>query len=356
MALRGPALVLLLLFPLLAGCLGEEVRVALRVREGETRRLTGTHHLDGSIVVERGGTLVLDHADLSLDQGIFVKEGALLSTASRVSYMGASTLHVLDLSGTATLVDTQMRGMGALRAYAGSLLVQGGQIQTERVLVDGAQVRSRDTAWDVGPAGMPVAAVEVRGGGLTVENGTFAFRGDDGYGVDALGGETAFRNLTLDVGPVGSTALRVLGGRLLLAGVSLEAVPADDLMLVKHGLARLVDTPLPRQARHPLVLEARLEIAWSLTARVVALPGNVPVEGADVTLRSADAPGVEAHAVSDEKGEARFEALQYVVDGAGSRPGNPHVLRAAAGSRLGAGPAFVMEAPATVLVPVAGAG
>jgi hypothetical protein len=353
---RGPALIVLLLLPLLAGCLGEEVRVALRVQDGETRRLSGAQHLDGSIIVERGGTLVLDHADVSLGQGIFVEGGTLVSTASRLTYVGASTLHVLDVSGTATLVDADVRGMGALRAWAGSLLVQGGRIQTEQVLVGDAQVRSRDVAWDVGPARMPTAAVEVRGGALIVENGSFAFQGDNGYGIDARGGEVAFRNLTLDVRPVGSTAFRVLGGQLLLAGVSLEAEPGDDVMVVSGGLARLVDTPLPRQARHPLVWEGRLEVAWSLTARVVGVPGNVPLAGANVTLRSADAPGAQTHALADEKGEARFEPLQYVVDGAGSRPGNPHLLRAEAGGRVGASPAFVMEAPATVLVPVPGAG
>lgn len=361
--MRGPratALVALLLLPALAGCYEEDLHVALRVPAGETMTLTGPYAVEGTLLVEEGATLLLRDADLVVQQALVV-QGILRAERSRIVFSGPFERHDLEAAGTLFLTDARVEGARDVEMHAGAFLAQGGAIQARRLRVGDAEVRSQGVAWDLGPATSSgdgsEAAAQVAGGRVLLENGTLRFAPGPG-GLVVGAGEARLANLTLDASDVTGRALHVTGGLLALENVEAKAAALGRFLDVDAGTARLVDSPLPRDARYPEVSPSgRLEVGWTLTARVVAVPANQPVPGADVVLLSAHEPGAEAaRAVTDEKGEARLVALQYVYGGAASRPGNPHVVRASEGGRSGAIPAMVVEAPAVVLVPLAAPG
>lgn len=361
---RGPAtLLVVLVLPLFAGCYEESLHVALRVPAGETLVLTGPRTVEGTLLVEQGGTLHLRDADLVIEQALVIQGGTLRAESSRVSFAGPYARHDVELAGTATLRDSTFSGVRWFEVHEGTLLVQGGGIAAGGLRVDDATALSTGVAWTLGPAPLDPddfsptpdgTLVRSTGGTLAIENGTLRLAA----GARALRletGEIRLSNLSLDLTRFAETAISVRGGLLHLENVDVTAPPLGRYLAVEDGTVRLVDTPLPRGARYPEVsLSGRLEVAWSLVARVVTFPGSTPVPGANVTLTSAHAPGgVSASAVTDESGEARLVALQYVYGGGQTRAGNPHVVRASAEGRSGASPAVVMEAPAVVIVPLA---
>lgn len=358
---RGPAILLVaLLTPLFAGCYEESLHVALRVPAGETLVLTGSRTVEGTLLVEEGATLVLDGADLVIEQALVVQGGTLRADASRIAFTGPYLRHDVELHGAATLRGSTLVGVRWFEALRGTILLQGGSVSASGLRVHDSALLSHDVAWSLGPPPMGEpgdfdgALVSAARGTLVVENGTLGLS-TGGRALRLESGEARLSNLTLDLSRFADDALHVQDGLLHLENVEMLAPDLGRYLSVTEGTARLVDSPLPRNARYPDVgLAGRLEVAWTLTARVVDFPGNAPVPGANVTLASAHAPGgVSANATTDENGEARLIALQYVYAGGESRPGNPHLLRAESGDgRRGASPAIVMESPAVVLVPV----
>lgn len=356
-ARAATAVLVLLLAPLLGGCIGESLHVALRVPAGETLRISGPRHVDGTLLVEQGGTLVLDGADLTVEQALVV-EGTLAATRSLIAFQGLYQRQNLEVraGAVASLVETYVVSARDVAAVGGVLDAQGGRIEAARLILAGGRLHAAGVAFALGPStsgttgGGPSLFLD--GGALDVQNGTLAFAEGPGGLAVLGGGEASLRNLTLDLSPLSDRlGLFVDEGRLDLVGVTLAADPLDTSLVVQGGTARLVDTPLPREALPPQVTGGgRLEVGWTLTARVVSVPGNAPVAAANVSLRGAHAP--EESAMTDEKGEARFVALEYVVGGQETRPRNPYVLVVDPAKPRGASPAFVVDRPTTVLVPV----
>jgi hypothetical protein len=369
--MRGrPVLILaLLLAPALAGCFEttEALHVALHVGAGETKTLAGAVGYDGSIVVDAGGTLVLDHADVRLAQSLLVQGGRLDATESRIVFDRAGyERHDLEVAGLVSLDNTTLEGVREVIVTGGVLSLRGGSVGEGGVLVHAGALASLGTAWSVGPGhtvGDPffgsgvLPAFLVEGGSALVTNGTLSLT-QPASGLLALAGSLTLANLTLNGALAQDDAARVASGASLeMDNVALlppDATRAGTLEI--EGDARLVDTPLPHLARPPLVQGGgALTVAWTVTATAVSLPGNLPVGGLDLTLYSGQAPGAPAgNATTDANGQARLVAVEYVLSESGPRSGNPHAIVADGGGKRGASGAFVVEAPQSVTVPVVG--
>lgn len=356
---KGLLLGLCLLFaPLLAGCFGEDLEVALHVKEGETYRISGERHVDGTVLVSPGGTLILEDADLVIAQALVVA-GSLVATDSDVTFMGRFERRDLEVSGAAAFNESRIMHARSVNALDGAITITGGSVDAQSVRVRGGSLVTENVDWDVttgnGRDQGDGGSFHVESGTLAIQNGTLeVHQAEAFFRVD--GGKARLSNLTLDLQAVEGDVLDVHGGELHLANVSATVRHAAPFLHVDDGLARLLDAPLPRNARPPTVIEdGRLEVAWTLTVRAVAPPGNLPVGGLPVTLTSAHDPTtVSARGVTDGNGEARLEALQYAIHGGGTRSGNPHAVRAEGGGKHGAAPAVVVEGPMTLLLPVVG--
>lgn len=356
---RGPAwlLPLLLFSPALSGCIAEDLHVALRVPMGEIYVIEGERVINGTLHVEPGGTLVLDGARLRVAQALVV-EGKLEARASEVRFLGGYARQNVELSGESLLEDTRIHGARVFAASAGATTLRASDVQAGLLRVSGGAVTSENTTWHLGPAppsdwdrhGEETLVVDA--GALTLDGGGLSFApSSHGLVLDAT---VRFANLSVDVRHVQQRAI-VARGEWEARNVTFTTDAMQDFLRVESGKTRLVDAPLPRNARLPYVAGGVLQVGWTLTVQTVAPPGNVPVGGLNVTLTSASDPSRAAgEATTDEKGEARLVALQYAWGGASSRTGNPHVVRAEGGGKAGASPAFVVERPMTVVVPVAG--
>lgn len=368
---RAALLPLLLIVPALAGCLLEDIHVALRVPSGQVRHITGAEYVDGTIVIERDATLILERAQLTVGQSILVEGGRLVARDSHVRLGGGSFLRneIEVIAGTLDSTDSTIEGITGLRAASDAVLqVDGGRIEAGHLAVANARIASTNATWKLTPrdwaddqyaptwggSGLFIG----HGGHLTIEGGGFEMAPTEAGIILDDGGALQLGNLTLDLTPSYATLI-VSGGSVHLWNVPILARPAQDVMHISDGGdVVLVDSPLPREARHPFIADdGHLVIAWSLIVQAVSPPGNIPVGGLNVTLQSAHiAPGETADQnVTDENGEARLVAVQYIYGGgSGSRTGNPHVVSADDGGKRGATPALVVERPMRVTMPVMG--
>jgi hypothetical protein len=322
--------------------------------------MTGARTIDGTLLVEPNATLILDHADLVVGQALVV-EGRVSSVGSTITFAGPYARHEMNVAGQADLEDTTMRGLQGLE-IVGVAALRGGSVDAGCMDVAG-RLDSRDVAWTflTGPcqangwSTSPSAPLGVRVQGEAAFEGGSIRAAGNAPAVQLDAGVLRLGNLTLDAGRSGAL-LDVRGGDARAWGATLRAPDLAQAVRVEGGTLRLVDAPLPRNAQPPSVGgSGRLEVLWTLTVRAQSVVGQAPAPGLNVTLAGAHDPtGVEARGVTDAKGEARLLALEYVYDGrwTQSRTGNPHAITVEGAGQRGASPAVVVEAPASVVVPV----
>lgn len=326
------ALALLLAAPLFSGCFfAEPLEVALRVRSHDDVLITGDRTFAGSVVVDSGGSLVLDGASVTIAQSLILAPGAVVSARASTLQFGGGGFEREDIesAGNLTLDETRVTGLRRMTVTGESTSTRNGSIEAMRLSVQGGTLASEGTAWRLGTA--------------------------EGSSLGVGDGVVILRNLTLETHAPGGTAIVIEDGELELHDVTIVG-ERSRFLAARGGITRLFDTPHP--AREELAThtgEGIIEVFWTVTVRAVSPPGNLPVGGLDVTLTSAHAPTRPTEgAVTDENGEARVPALQYAWGREGSRTGNPHAVRASGGGKEGAMVGIVVEGPTTVTVPVLG--
>jgi hypothetical protein len=351
----------LALMPALAGCVFDEtLTVALRVEAGRTLVIDGYRLVDGTLLVERGGTLVLEDADLRIAQALVVEAGGRVTArGSTLRFEGNEfSRQDLETRGTVTLDRTRIERTRAIEIQGGTTILENATVSAVRVAVDGGALTSHATVWNLGetrPRGANEPAISIGSGTVLIQNGTLQARAEDQL-LLAHGGDAAFRNLTF-TGALGrGTALIVAGGDVEMRNVAFALSGGGRFVDALDGRIRFIDAPIP--AREDVFTNTGggvIEVMWTVTVRTVSPPGNIPVGGLDVTLTSASDPRTVAdEGVTDENGETRLLALQYAWGREGSRTGNPHALHASGGGKEGAMLGLVFEGPATVTVPVFG--
>lgn len=355
---RGWVTLLLLTTPAFAGCVGEPIDVALRVAQGTTETLTGSELIPGSILVERGATLSIEGADIHIEQGILIEDDAtLLVNDSRLTFGGPYSRQFLAVDGTAWLERATLEGLREV-VVDGALSTRDGSVGTQCARVPSGALDSRDTTWTFRPHpcesygwdenGEPRLQVTglatFRGGALTFERGPMA-------SMSIQGGTLELENLTVDAWT--NTAIRANGGAVSAWGATFRVRDGQRFVTANDAAIRLVDSAHPRNAWPPqLSSGARFEVLWTLHVRAASATTGAPLPGLNVTLTSAD--GSTASAMTDERGDTRFVALEYryAANAAASRTGNPHLLRATDAGKIGQSPAVVLEAPSNVTLRV----
>lgn len=344
---KRAALFLLLVLPALSGCLGEELEVALRVPAGDVLRISGERTVQGSIVVEEGGRLLVESARLTVAQALVVW-GDLAVRNSTILFEGPFQRHELAIRGSALFDNSRAEGLA--RAELGGLATFiGTSVRSGTILVHDGATTLRGGQWTLGRGDGFALAMD--GGLLRMENATLVV-GEGSGGISVSEGEVEFGNVSVDAARGMGPLLQVLGGSLGLTNATLVPPSLTRLVDVQPGgTLRLLDTPVDGQARTEFMgTRGRIEVLWTLTAVAESMPGRIPVGGLDLTLLSQGRAAGEA--VTDEKGEARFAALETVYAERESRGGNPHVVQASGGGKAGASPAMVVNGPTRVSVPV----
>lgn len=351
---RQAAVALLLVLPalLLPGCLyGEDIHVAMRVPAGTTTTLTGDRLVEGSLLVEEGATLVLEGARLVVAQSLLVEGGRVVARDSEMVFAGPFARHELDVRGDFSAVRTTLVGVAELRLRDGRATFDDGEAQALHLGVLGGSLESQGTRWTLGPSrhgGFHGHSMLLADGAATFSGGSVrVVPGSQGAGLGA--GVLKLENLTWSAEGARGAVFEVDVTTVEARGVTFQTEPFADFLALNRGVFRLVDSPLPREARYPSVSpEGALVVAWTLEVEAVTPPGGIPVAGLNVTLASAHAPDAADTVATDDEGVARFVAVQYVLAGKDSRPGNPHLATADEGGKRGATPALVVERPTRV--------